>query len=152
MPASGTNSKDQFIVEFRNVSKAFGSCLANDNLNFEIKAGTVHALVGENGAGKSTAMNLLFGLFPLSSGEIFLSGTSFAPQGPPEAVASGIAMVHQHFMLNNEETALDNFVLSQESVRKRSLFHLCFPISKHTHRKKLNEMSQSIFGTYFPTP
>ena len=100
-------------VEFKNVNKSFGSCHASQSLNFQIASGTIHGIVGENGAGKSTAMNLLFGIHHLDSGEILLRGKTIQFKSPIEAMANGIGMVHQHFMLAEPLTALDNLLLQQ---------------------------------------
>jgi general nucleoside transport system ATP-binding protein len=102
------------LIEFKSVSKHFGKCVANADISFQVQAGTVHAFVGENGAGKSTAMKLLFGLYPVSSGEIFLNGEKKEWSSCQEAIANGIGMVHQHFMLSPAHTVLDNILLGEE--------------------------------------
>jgi ABC-type uncharacterized transport system ATPase subunit len=102
------------MIEFRGVSKQFGSFFANRNLNFRIAPGSIHGLVGENGAGKSTAMKLLFGLYPATDGQIFIQGKETKIKSPIHAMKLGIGMVHQHFMLATSETVLDNIVLGHE--------------------------------------
>jgi len=93
------------------ITKRFPGVLANDNITFEVKAGKVHGLLGENGAGKTTLMNILYGLHQPDSGEIFLNGDKVEISSPREANDLGIGMVHQHFMLVENLTALENVVL-----------------------------------------
>lgn len=100
-------------VEFRQVDKRFGSCHPSRALSFRVRPGTIHGLIGENGAGKSTAMKLLFGMLEPDSGEILVNGTPARFRSPADAVAAGIGMVHQHFMLAPPLSALDNFLLSR---------------------------------------
>jgi len=104
-------------VELRNVSKRFGSVQANEGVNLRITAGSIHGIIGENGAGKSTAMNLLYGLHRPDSGEIFVNGRRRIWSSPSEAIAAGIGMVHQHFLLAGPHTALDNIILGAEPSR-----------------------------------
>jgi general nucleoside transport system ATP-binding protein len=99
-------------IEFLSVTKKFGQFFANQDVTFEVAKGSIHAIVGENGAGKTTAMAALFGLHQITQGEIKLRGAPFSPSTPLDAVLAGIGMVHQHFMLNEEETVLDNLILS----------------------------------------
>jgi ABC-type uncharacterized transport system ATPase subunit len=101
-------------IEFRNVSKIFGNFHANRNLNFSIVKGSIHGLIGENGAGKSTAMKVLFGIQPKDEGEILVNGSPAQIKNPIHAMKLGIGMVHQHFMLAESETALDNIILGRE--------------------------------------
>lgn len=104
----------KFAIEFKNVSKTYGSCQACKDVTFQVTAGTIHGIVGENGAGKSTAMKLLFGLDIPDTGSIHLFG-DLRPlwRSPLEAKAAGIGMVHQHFMLAEPFTALDNLILAE---------------------------------------
>src|SRR5205823_696472 len=80
-------------------------------------AGTIHAVIGENGAGKSTAMNILYGMHRPDEGEIIVNGTPRVWRSPSDAIAAGIGMVHQHFMLAGAHTALENIVLGAEPSR-----------------------------------
>ncbi len=109
--------------ELKNISKSFGPVLANQNVYLNIQPGTIHALVGENGAGKSTAMKILFGLVQPDSGQIFYNEKLCHPWSPIAAFKQGIGMVHQHFMLAETEMVLDNLVLGVEKstfgLRKR---------------------------------
>src|SRR5258706_9455750 len=98
-------------VEFRELSKRFGEVVANAGVNLSIESGTIHGVVGENGAGKSSAMKMLYGIYRPDAGEIFVDGKKCAWRSPSDAIAMGIGMVHQHFMLAAPFSALDNAVL-----------------------------------------
>ncbi len=102
------------MIEFKNVSKRYANILANDNLSFRVAKGQIHAIIGENGAGKTTAMKLLFGLEKVTSGEILFNGCPKPWSGPKGALAHGVGMVHQHFMLSQSHSALDNVLLGSE--------------------------------------
>lgn len=104
-------------VELRGLTKQFGSVVANDGVNLRIQPGTIHGVIGENGAGKSTAMKMLYGIFPPDAGEIIVHGKTCVWGSPADAIAAGIGMVHQHFMLAGPYTALDNILLGAEPVR-----------------------------------
>ncbi len=104
-------------VELRALSKRFGGVLANADVHLRVAAGTIHGIVGENGAGKSTAMKLLLGLLRPDSGEIFVHGQPCIWASPAAAMARGLGMVHQHFMLAGAYSALDNILLGAEPVR-----------------------------------
>ena len=101
-------------LELRNVTKRFGAVLANDHLNITIDSGTIHAIVGENGAGKSTAMRIAYGFYTADSGEIVVNGEPRVIRAPRDAIALGIGMVHQHFMLVRPMTVTENIVLGAE--------------------------------------
>ena len=98
-------------VEFRNVSKSFGTNAANAEVSFSVTKGHIHGIVGENGAGKSTAMKILFGLYTADSGDIFIHGEKKNFQSPLQAMAAKVGMVHQHFMLAEALSVLDNIIL-----------------------------------------
>jgi ABC-type uncharacterized transport system ATPase subunit len=102
------------MLELRNITKRFGSVLANDNVNIVVKPGTIHAIVGENGAGKSTAMRIAYGFYTPDSGEILVDGQVKEINSPHDAIAAGIGMVHQHFMLVEPMTVAENIVLGSE--------------------------------------
>ena len=104
-------------VELRGLTKQFGGVLANAGVNLQVKPGTIHGVIGENGAGKSTAMNMLYGIFPPDAGEIFVHGKKRVWASPADAIAAGIGMVHQNFMLAGPYSALDNILLGAEPVR-----------------------------------
>jgi general nucleoside transport system ATP-binding protein len=101
-------------LELRNVTKRFGAVLANDHLNITIDSGTIHAIVGENGAGKSTAMRIAYGFYTADSGEILVNDEVREIRAPRDAIALGIGMVHQHFMLVRPMTVTENIVLGAE--------------------------------------
>jgi simple sugar transport system ATP-binding protein len=108
----------EYAVEMRNVTKTFPLVTANDDVTFLVEKGEIHALVGENGAGKSTLMNILYGLLRPDSGSIQVNGKSVQFAGPADAIANGIGMVHQHFMLIPVLTVAENVVLGQEPSKK----------------------------------
>src|ERR1035441_2078393 len=93
-------------VELRGLTKQFGSVLANAGVNLRVEAGTIQGVSGENGAGKSTAMKLLYGMLRPDAGEIFIGGKQCDWTSPSDAIARGIGMVHQHFMLAGPNSAL----------------------------------------------
>ncbi|MBV8200682.1 MAG: ABC transporter ATP-binding protein [Acidobacteria bacterium] len=101
-------------LELRHVAKRFGGVLANDDVSFAAAAGTIHALVGENGAGKTTAMRIAFGLLAPDRGEVAVDGVARSFAGPRDAVLLGIGMVHQHFALVDAMTVTENVVLGAE--------------------------------------
>ena len=112
---------EQYLLEMNNISKIYSNGIAaNKNVNFNLKKGEIHALVGENGAGKSTLMKILFGMEPPSSGEIILRGEPVRFSSSKDAIAHGIGMVHQHFMLVESFTAAQNIILGMEP--KKVLF------------------------------
>ena len=101
-------------LELRGITKRFGRIVANDGVDFDLRAGEVHALLGENGAGKSTLMNVLYGLYHPDEGEIRVAGKPLTLGSPREAIRHGIGMVHQHFMLIPVMTVAENIVLAAE--------------------------------------
>jgi len=102
------------MLELRNITKKFGSVVANDHVNIKVEPGTIHAIVGENGAGKSTAMRIAYGFYTADSGEILVDGQVREINSPHDAIALGIGMVHQHFMLVETMTVAENIVLGAE--------------------------------------
>jgi len=111
-----TTTATGLAVEMRGITKAFPGVVANDHVDLEVRAGEIHALVGENGAGKTTLMNILYGLIHPDSGEILINGAPVKIGGPRDAIASGIGMVHQHFMLIPVFTVGENIMLGREPV------------------------------------
>jgi ABC-type uncharacterized transport system ATPase subunit len=103
--------KRDLAMRMVGITKRFPGVLANDNISFELREGEVHGLLGENGAGKTTLVNILFGLHQPDSGEIFIKDEKVDISSPREASDLGIGMVHQHFMLVENLTALENVVL-----------------------------------------
>ena len=103
-------------LEMRGITKRYPGVLANDGIDLEIRPGEIHALLGENGAGKSTLMNVLYGLARPDAGEILLDGKPVDLTGPSDAIAHGISMVHQHFMLVPVLSVAENIVLGEETM------------------------------------
>ena len=108
--------RGETVLEARGITKKFPGVLANDQINFEIKAGEIHAILGENGAGKSTLMNILFGLLQPEEGEIFIRGERARFKSPLDAINHGIGMVHQHRKLVNAHSAIENIILGHPSA------------------------------------
>jgi simple sugar transport system ATP-binding protein len=104
----------QPAVEFRHISKAFGAVQANADVSFSIAKGSIHGVIGENGAGKSTLMSILYGYYNADSGALLIDGQERAIRTSHEAIDLGIGMVHQHFMLVENFTVLDNIMLGSE--------------------------------------
>lgn len=111
-------------LELRGITKAFGPLVANDHIDLVVEPGQIHALLGENGAGKSTLMNVLFGLYAADEGEILLDDEQRTFDGPGDALAAGIGMVHQHFMLVPVFTVAENVMLGHESTKGGGLLDL----------------------------
>ncbi|MBG9981988.1 ABC transporter ATP-binding protein [Aerococcaceae bacterium DSM 111020] len=123
------------VIEMRQISKKFGDFYANKNINLELRKGEIHALLGENGAGKSTLMNMLSGLLLPTSGEILINGQVTEIDSPNKANQLGIGMVHQHFMLIDAFTVLENIILGAEPTSGIGL-------DKKTSLQKVEELSQ----------
>ena len=109
------------MLELRNITKRFGDVLANDHINIKVETGAIHAIVGENGAGKSTAMRIAYGFYTADGGEIIVEGQPRSIQTPHDAIALGIGMVHQHFMLVDTMTVAENIVLGAEPGTSASI-------------------------------
>ncbi|TFG47354.1 MAG: ATP-binding cassette domain-containing protein, partial [Anaerolineales bacterium] len=105
------------ILELKGITKRFPGVLANDKINLTLNIGEIHALLGENGAGKSTLMTILYGLYNPDEGEIFVDGNRINVSSPKDAIAQGIGMVHQHFMLVPVFTVTENVMLGDETTR-----------------------------------
>ncbi|MCL5075705.1 MAG: ABC transporter ATP-binding protein [Chloroflexi bacterium] len=105
-------------VVMKDIVKRFPAVLANDHITLEVEQGEIHGLLGENGAGKTTLMNILYGLCHADSGEIWLRGQRSQISSPHEAIAQGIGMVHQHFMLIPPFTVAENLILGAETSRR----------------------------------
>src|ERR1700734_2803956 len=118
------------LLELRNISKHFGSLVANDNISLTLRSGEIVALLGENGAGKSTLVNILFGHYVADSGEVLVDGLLLPAGNPRAALAAGIGMVSQHFNLAENLTVLDIVILGPEhlwsgfSRRRAAIAHL----------------------------
>src|ERR671936_747923 len=105
------------VLELQGITKRFPGVVANDHIDFDLRAGEVHALLGENGAGKSTLMNVLYGLYHPDEGEIRIKREPIRIHSPKDAISRGIGMVHQHFMLIPVMTVAENIVLANEPTR-----------------------------------
>lgn len=110
------SESDNCAVEMRGVTKRFGQVVANKGISLAIKNRSIHAIVGENGAGKSTAMNILYGFYSADEGEILIDGQPEAIRGPRDALRLGLGMVHQHFMLVEPLTVTENIILGAEPL------------------------------------
>ncbi|MDO4792341.1 MAG: ABC transporter ATP-binding protein [Buchananella hordeovulneris] len=111
-------------LELKGITKVFGSLVANDSIDLLVKGGQIHALLGENGAGKSTLMNVLYGLYQPDGGEIRIDGKPVKFAGPGDAVAAGIGMVHQHFMLVPVFTVAESVALGYEPTKAAGVLDL----------------------------
>lgn len=108
------------VLELRNITKRFPGVLANDHINLTLEKGEIHALLGENGAGKTTLMNILYGLYQPDEGQIVVNGKVTECHSPGDAIAAGVGMVHQHFMLVPVFTVTENVMLGTETINRRS--------------------------------
>jgi simple sugar transport system ATP-binding protein len=102
------------VVEMVNITKMFPGVIANADVNFDLRKGEIHVLLGENGAGKTTLMNVLYGLYQAEKGDLIVKGEKVKFKGPSDAIASGIGMVHQHFMLVHNFTIAESIILGSE--------------------------------------
>ena len=104
------------VVEMRGIYKYFGTFCANKNVDFTLRKGEIHALLGENGAGKSTLMNVLYGMYNSAEGQIFINGKEVKIASPNDAIAEGVGMVHQHFMLIPQLTVTQNVFMGMKEA------------------------------------
>ena len=111
-------------LELKGITKRFGALVANDSIDLVVESGEIHSLLGENGAGKSTLMNVLYGLYQADEGQILLDGKVAKFSGPGDAMAAGIGMVHQHFMLIPVFTVAENVALGHEPTNKLGVLDL----------------------------
>jgi ABC-type uncharacterized transport system ATPase subunit len=111
VPTAGTG------LQLRGITKRFGDLVANDSIDLDITPGQIHCLLGENGAGKTTLMNVLYGLLRPDEGTISIDGVEHAHETPKEAIAAGVGMVHQHFMLVDVFTVAENLILGREDSK-----------------------------------
>ena len=127
--------ESKVVIQMKDIVKKFGDFTANDHINLTVHKGEVHAILGENGAGKSTMMNVLCGLYKPTSGQIFIHEKEVHFNSPKDAIDIGIGMVHQHFMLIQPFTVTENIILGMEPVKGLS-------IDKETAKKKVLELSE----------
>ena len=123
-------------LELKGITKRFGTLVANDHIDLVIEPGQVHSLLGENGAGKSTLMNVLYGLYEPTEGQILVNGKPVVFSGPGDAMAAGIGMVHQHFMLVPVFTVAENVALGNETTRAGGSLNL------ETTRSRIRKISE----------
>lgn len=117
-----TREQTPAALEATGITKRFPGVLANDHVDFDLKHAEIHGLLGENGAGKTTLMNILYGLYQQDEGTISLNGRPTQITSPHDAIAQGIGMVHQHFMLVPPLTVTENIILGQESLQPATKF------------------------------
>jgi ABC-type uncharacterized transport system ATPase subunit len=135
-PAPPRVPTGDIAVELVGITKRFPGVVANDDIHLTVRAGTVHAIVGENGAGKSTLMKILYGMQRPDEGTITVDGSAAAMHSPSDAIARGVGMVHQHFMLADNFTVLENVILGSEPTKGAGLDFA-------TARRRINEISDS---------
>lgn len=109
------------MLELKNITKTFGNVIANNDVSIKIEKGTIHAIVGENGAGKSTVMRIAYGFYKADSGEILVDGKPVSIKSPQDAINLGIGMVHQHFMLVDTMTVGENIILGAEGGNRAAI-------------------------------
>ncbi len=144
-------------VELRSITKYFGDSLANDDVSLSIARGEIHGVIGENGAGKSTLMKIVYGFYRADRGEIWINGEQAVLSSPEDAIRRGIGMVHQHFMLVEPLTVLENVILGAEpkkgifidrgkarrEVEKLAMqFHLSVPFDATIEKLSVGEQQQ----------
>lgn len=135
-PSSLSLESPTVKLELQGITKVFGPLVANDNIDLVVEPGQIHALLGENGAGKSTLMNVLYGLYQPDEGKILIDGQPVTFKGPGDAVAAGIGMVHQHFMLIPVFTVAESVALGYETTKFGGL------IDTRQAADKVRELSQ----------
>lgn len=134
--ASAQKAETPYAIELRKISKSFGAVRANQNIDLAVAKGSIHGIVGENGAGKSTLMSILYGFYQADSGEVLINGVPTNIKNSKDAIAAGIGMVHQHFMLVDPFTVLENVMLGAEG-------HALISHSAADARKELERLSDT---------
>ena len=107
-------AESPLAISLTNISKSFGAVQANKDVCLSVQPGTIHGIVGENGAGKSTLVSILYGFYTADSGSVSIAGQQVKLRSSADAIAAGIGMVHQHFMLVPNFTVLENIILGHE--------------------------------------
>ena len=123
-------------IELIGISKRFPGVVANDDVSLTVETGEIHAICGENGAGKSTLMKILYGMQPADEGRMIVNGEEVHFKSPSDAIAKGSGMVHQHFMLADQLTVLENVIMGSEPMR--SLGRIDFD-EAHEHLAEVSE-------------
>ena len=134
--------QSKVVLEMKGITKRFTGVVANDHINFDLKAGEIHCILGENGAGKTTLMNILYGLYQPDEGEISIRGKKVSIKSPKDAINLGIGMIHQHSMLVDTLEVLDNIILGFEPTKGPF-------IDRERAEKKIIELQKS-FGLDVP--
>jgi ABC-type uncharacterized transport system ATPase subunit len=133
----------EVVLRAEGITKRFPGVLANDHIDFDLRQGEIHALLGENGAGKSTLMNIFYGLYQPDEGNIYLNGNPTSINSAHDAIAQGIGMVHQHFMLVPPLTVTENIVLGMEAVQQATSFMGRLAVlDRRTTGDRIRELSQ----------
>ena len=132
-------------VRLRGIGKRFPGVIANHDVDITIRRSSIHALVGENGAGKSTLMKTLYGMHRPDEGTISIDGEQVVLHSPSDAIARGVGMVHQHFMLADNFTVLENVVLGAEPRKGLGL-------DRSAARKRIREQSLKAWSWNSPNP
>ena len=114
-------------IRLTDIRKSFGPVQANDGASIEVARGEIHALVGENGAGKSTLMRVLSGMYAPDAGRMEVNGRDVTGWSTPDAIAAGVGMVHQHFMLVPTLTVAENMMLGRELTHITSILFVSLP-------------------------
>lgn len=127
------NKKKLLAIELKQITKTFGTVLANNNIDLAVKQGEILALLGENGSGKTTLMNMLSGIYKPDSGSILINGQPVTINSPEDAIRLGVGMIHQHFKLVEALSAADNIILG---AREKGIF------LKRTRSEKIREISK----------
>lgn len=142
-------TEHNIVLEATGITKQFPGVLANDNVNFDLRKGEIHALLGENGAGKTTLMNLIYGLYRPDKGEVSINGKTAIIHSPKDAIAVGIGMVHQHFMLIPVFSVAENVMLGDETTKRGSLDHntVAEKIDKISKQYSLDIDPNALVGT-----
>ncbi|HYF44898.1 MAG TPA: ATP-binding cassette domain-containing protein, partial [Acidimicrobiales bacterium] len=130
------DAEQAMAVELRGIVKRFPGVVANDRVDLAVRRGEIHALVGENGAGKSTLMKILYGMQPPDEGTMEVNGEPVHFRSPKDAIAAGIGMVHQHFMLADQLTVTENVILGSEPSRAGT-------IDRETSSRRIQELADA---------
>ena len=123
MTNTNINTQDDItkvkVVELRNITKTFGSVVANKNVNLDLYKGEILSILGENGSGKTTAMNIISGIYSQEEGDVYINGEKVIIKSPQDSLKHGIGMVHQHFKLVDVFTAAENILLGLDKKEFR---------------------------------